>query len=168
MTIKLNETGLTAIVVPEDATDISIGSLGQELYFIHEGVIKYITIGQGKYELLGEVTSNWISFSTENYVEKEYIEVSDIHSLNGYIEGIAFKDYNDEDNCFESSIESFYSLLQSKGIYFVNPMEKPKGTNLNSSFFEMQIDFNAEKEWQSHESKIVKKVVILKEIKWYQ
>lgn len=114
---------LYSVEVPNNNIKYKIEVLSENDEFEEETMLIFDTLDflrltQGKYKILGEVIADWISFYTEHYVEKEYIEVSDTHSLNGYIEGIGFKDYNDEDNLFESSIESFYSLLQSKGIYF--------------------------------------------------
>jgi len=91
----------------------------------------------GKFELLGEVTADSISNGLDDFLKYEWSWTE-----------LDFRD-----------------LLQSNGFYFVNPIEKPKGTNLESSFFEMQVDFNQEKQWQEAESKLIKKGVILKPIK---
>lgn len=56
-----------------------------------------------------------------------------------------FIDYLNEDFYFESAIESLHSLLESKGIHlYENPYTN--STDLYSSFFSMQTDFNKEKE----------------------
>lgn len=167
--IKLTDT-LYGVVVINNNLQYKIEVLSENDEFQEETMLifdtlDFIRLPQGKFEIIGEVTCDWISFNVEKYIQKEYIEIIDTNSLNGCIEGISFKDYNDEENGFESSIESFYSLLQSKEIYFVNPLKQP----LNYDLWEKYGDFTQYgktlsyvcKKWQESESKLVEKVVIL-------
>jgi len=67
---------------------------------------------------------------------------------------------------------SFYSLLQSKELYFVNPIEKPDVTCLRNEKGFCQCGEESVKDcrdmkwqWQQAESKVIKgKLVILKSI----
>lgn len=140
--IKLTDT-LSGVVVPKETIKCEIKNNvanTESLYlkaFKDEYVYRFIPIEEkGVFELLGEVTADSISKELEGFLKYEF----------------SWCEYE------------FRSLLQSKGIYFVNPIEKPKVTNLESSFFEMQVDFNQEKEWQEAESKLVEKVVIIKKV----
>lgn len=60
------------------------------------------------------------------------------------VEDVVYINYNSGKG-FWTAIESLHSLLESKGIHlFKNPYTN--STDLNSSFFSMQEDFNKEKE----------------------
>ncbi len=51
------------------------------------------------------------------------------------------------------AIDSFNSALESEIYWDVNPIEKPKETNLNDSFFGMQTYFNQEVRFDEAESR---------------
>lgn len=56
-----------------------------------------------------------------------------------------YKDYVTDEIYLTNPIESLHSILKSKDIHlFENPYTK--STDLNSSFFSMQVDFNKEKQ----------------------
>ena len=152
MTIKLNETGLTAVVVPEDATDFKIvnGVPFGETHFCsgwNTDVVSICELDDEDFEILGFATKDEISFGVEPYVEKYYA---------------GYKNYLAE-GYFLDKNQGFYSLLQSKGIYFVNPMEKPKEPKVKTSG-RMADYFTKNIKWQSYESKIAKKVVIINKV----
>ena len=64
------------------------------------------------------------------------------------LKGDRFQDYNHVSCCdrwCNTAIESLHSLLKSKGVHLFENNYK-KSTDLNSSFFSIQEDFNKEKE----------------------
>lgn len=170
---KLLPTDLIAVEVSKDAINFAFSHDKSKLYYYHKEYFnsfdhRHIDISSinGDLEILGEVTADVITFDVEPYLEElTFFEMDENKNVKH------FKDYNPlkkllhDIYCLKTTKESFYSLLQSNELYFVNPIEKPKGTDLNSSFFEMQVDFNQEKLFEEAESKVIKgKLVILKPI----
>lgn len=99
-----------------------------------------------RFEILGEVTADEISFDPIKFV-------------NAYGNDKHLDLYGYEETTLKNRVEQFYSLLQSKGLYFVNPMgEKSKWVSPNGVKWE-----DYEKQWKEAESKVIKgKLVIIK------
>lgn len=111
------------------------------------GYCKEMVFGLSEnFELLGEVTADSISKELDDFIRV--------------------------DLCLD--FDGFLSLLQSKEIYFVNPIEKPKGEDY---YYDSQVSFDEQEmlwdgqsynddlaKWQEAKSKLVKKVVIIKKV----
>ena len=166
--IKLTDT-LYEVVVPKDAICwIATGhNSNYYLYYnLNDEEEEYSIKLEGNFELLGEVTADSISFDVEPYVESKNIK----ESFNDYLTK-CFVDYTKVNKYFTDKDESFYSLLQSKEIYFVNPIEKPEKYVPISSNPTEELRIDAQEcykkdflEWQEAESKLVDKVVIIKKV----
>lgn len=70
-----------------------------------------VNIGEFDLRFLGTVTKDTIDFDCEPYVD-EYIATGH------------YKDYTDPDCCYSVAWASFRSLLEIKGLFFVNPIKK--------------------------------------------
>jgi len=106
---------ISAVVVPVEATDVHIEA--EDMYYksdfaYFEG-IRRIKPLWGKYNLVGEITHESISFDCEAYVEKDEDQL--IHKYRYYI--------NKGQRTHDKDV-SFRSLLQSKGLYWDNPYGK--------------------------------------------
>lgn len=167
MLTKLTPLELYAISVPKEA----------ECYLIQDEYVKWLVLNNTnlpnipiskKYEIVGEVTKDSIYFDPVDYVEKTD---NPFHYGRGYL----FIDYTNDTNCFETSEESFYSLLADNGVHFVNPMgEKPIVSNYTKEDFKKMDSETITKVlgrendllvWQSYESNLVDKIVTLKQVK---
>lgn len=144
---KLLPTDLIAVEVPKDATNIKIGFIEEaeftEIAF-DDGTFYCFTedapLLQGKYELLGEVTADEITFDVEPYFKGTLYNTIRIASKSTF-------DKN----------KAFYSLLNSNGLYFKNILGG-KFCNLNKRGFPSE-------EWRKAESKVIKgKLLILKPV----
>lgn len=145
--IKLNDT-LYGVVVPKECDDYEI-LRSQDNFNLRQlhyqsdfwnGLPNYdrINLGESDFELLGEVMADSISKELKDFLKYEYSWCED----------------------------EFRSLLQSNGIYFENPIEKP---NVNDDYWRDANGFTDEymdeiSRWQEAESKLVEKVVIIKKV----
>ena len=136
--IKLLNTGIIAVEVPRDATEVQVWNHGigfkaksikrepddtNEFFHLHTGLGRW-----RDFELLGEATEDEISFDVEPYVEQN---------------------------------ESFRSLLQASGLNWANPFSNKCEKETPPSQ-----DFEHPKQWQEAERKLIKgKLIFLKPIK---
>ena len=136
--IKLLNTGIIAVEVPRDATEVQVWNHGigfkaksikrepddtNEFFHLHTGLGRW-----RDFELLGEATEDEISFDVEPYVEQN---------------------------------ESFRSLLQASGLNWANPFSNKCEKETPPSQ-----DFEHLKQWQEAERKLIKgKLIFLKPIK---
>ncbi len=162
---QLLPTDLIAVEVPKDA---NYTTHNNRLEFISQekgiGCIFLSQTTKDKFRSLGEVTADSISFDVEDYID--YDVIADLMPV--------FRNYITKDlDIFNLSEEqSFRSLLQSNGLYFVNLIEKPKKYVPISSNPTEELRINAEEcysndlaEWQESERKVIKgKLVILKKL----
>lgn len=159
MTIKLNETGLTAVVVPKDARDYQTKWISEKLYLLYyynSHAINKLQLGKVDFEILGEVTKDFISFDVRPFLKDS----------GKYYDGQLYYCFGKESDKIAWDYDAFYSLLNSLDIYLVNPIEKPNMPFQDKIMYEGLHERYKVKlsEWQSYESKLIKKVVILKEI----
>ena len=160
---QLLPTSLIEVEVPKDARDYQTKWIGEKLYLLYyynSHAVNKVELGQDDFEILGEITADEITFDVEPYVEK-----TKHYSWGGY--GYAktedvFINYTDIGLSIERTAkESFYSLLQSNGLLFSNPMGEDNFTDSDGYV----LDDIAHKEWQEAESKVIKgKLVILKPV----
>lgn len=102
------------------------------------------------FEILGEVTADEISFDVTPYLKDS----------GKYYDGQLYYCFGEESDKVARDWEAFESLLQSKEIYFVNPMgDKSKWVAPDGVKWE-----DYEKQWQEAERKVVEKVVIIKKV----
>lgn len=165
--IKLTEQ-LYAVEVPADAKDFRVtynhnyqedmNLSSWDITFLFNKTLRlrnYVSLNiqdeNIRFEILGEVTADEISFDVEPYVER--LE-------NCY----RFKDYMNKSvvgRFFDYPQLGLYSLLQSNGLYFENPLgKKSKWVAPDGVKWE-----DYEKQWQEAESKVIKgKLVIIKKV----
>lgn len=169
--IHLQNTNLIAIPVPEDAEYIHIPKCRCKCvsiaYLTKEDVLKVIKLDveYKKYELIGYATSEHISFDVEPFVEHKEINGYDYNGLTvvdiyrNYF--LPEKDYEICCDQFGLPEDSFYSLLQASGVYFVNPYgEKVEtlGHEVDLSLYEFICD------WQQAQKQTSPKFAILKQL----
>lgn len=112
------------------------------------------------FKILGTVTADEITFDVEPYVESELKSLGPIYMDYTLIdqEKTAAGDYmvytDKRPYKFDEPVDSFYSLLQSKGIYFTNQIPMP---TIENTF----VPEDYKQRSQAYEDKLVKKVVIL-------
>lgn len=171
MITHLNEK-LIAVEVPSDATEIQTWNHGigfktkiidrkpddtNGFYHTETGLFRW-----KNWKIIGEVDANTISFDVEPYLEYDKY-------LNKPI------NYIQTDMVFKDKNKSFRSLLQSKGLYFENPIKKPNGEHYyydnKVSFDEIETlwdggSYNEDLEkWQESENKVIKgKLIILENV----
>lgn len=106
--------GLYGIEVPEDAKDIDIKS-NTVFYWQCDNIIaRTIYLPEGDWKILGTASKDKISFDVAPYFKTEELPYKAYP--------IGHKNYSMR----STPIELFYSLLNSKGYYWKNPMgEKP-------------------------------------------
>ena len=154
--IKLLNTGIIAVEVPRDATEVQVWNHGigfkaksikrepddtNEFFHLHTGLGRW-----RDFELLGEATEDEISFDVEPYVDK---------FKNKYV------DYLHNWLLFSGKNESFRSLLQASGLNWANPFSNKCEKETPPSQ-----DFEHLKQWQEAERKLIKgKLIFLKPIK---
>lgn len=113
------------------------------------------------FKILGEVSKDEISFDVEPYVEI-------------FNKGLAkrYVDYMRKWLLYRTPKESFRSLLQSKGIYFENPIQKPDVTCLRNEEGFCQCGEESVRDcrdlkwkWQESQKKVIKgKLIILEKL----
>ncbi len=150
-------TNLYAVEIPEEANEFKFHNYNVSGLFVEQTDSKELNAWKcqleklNKYQILGTVTKDSISFDTEDLVEKH--------------PNIGYRDYNisifkhaenwTKNWIMYSANESFYSLLANYGIYFTNPLgEMPDVEQPHNSRYIA---------WEQAENKLVKKVLILKE-----
>lgn len=119
-----------------------------------------------EHQILGHITKYDCTVDAEKIVEEM--------DSNGYF------DYRNK-GCCDTAQESLYSLLESKGIYFVNPMGKnPPETNVECCGFWQDDGFGnpqcchqpvpdrnsqeAEYLWREFESHLAEKVILIRKL----
>lgn len=119
--------------------------------------VDHIPLPPGNWQILGEVSKDSISFDVSNLVENDGSNFLDYIPFRGHLW-----------NYFDNQNDSFYSLLAANGVYFVNPMAKPKEDDYmpNDDFTKKQQDnyWQAYNHWQSFEDKLVEKVLIIQKV----
>lgn len=141
----LKQTGIYISEIPANGTPLNI---------------KYpdnlIQIDKEFYEILGTITSDIISFDPAPYLESKVV------NFVGRGKALMYRDYmNDEETFLHSETESFYSLLNSCGYYWVNPMGKePELTHpdIGSQYYACELD--AHFRWQSFEDNLVTNILL--------
>lgn len=166
-------TDLYAVKVPKDAYDYSLFytkkdtdnfwwisyrflKTGIEFEDLANKAICTHIISTEKIEILGEITKDVVGFDLTKY----------IICLGEFDNDLWYMDYtkgeDDDSMAVDTKEKSFYSLLAANGVHFVNPIKKPNNYNtLNPA----PIPYFSEtmEEWQSYESNLVEKVIILKQ-----
>lgn len=145
---QLLPTSLIAVEVPKDAIKIKKFDLreydeegqGFSLEWLIKGNYFYdAKLIDIDFEILGEVTADEITFDVEDILESTEMGYTDYVSNK---KGIGAR-------------KSFRSLLQSNGLYFVNPLNNDENLLREDCYVD----------WQEAESKVIKgKLVILKPI----
>jgi len=119
----------------------------------------YVELPLGNWSIVGEVERGRMDFNPHEFLEQ-----------GNHV--VLYKDYSGKTDGFVRKTNSFYSLLASKGAYWVNPLgEKPKYVPIVGGF-EVMVDNERNRvfrerlqAWQEAESKKLTeetKVVILK------
>lgn len=120
-----------------------------------------------KFEKIGECDKDEVTFDCEPYVE------SFILKEDGITEGKFYKNYLDNEKVFYNKTKgkktgkenSFRSKIESlTGKKWVNPIPKPTEYKFNSPYLNNYYT-EQNKLWQEAENKLLKKVVILKQVK---
>lgn len=151
---------LYCIEVPESAKNVKISSLNNLYEYGDFGIknILYELPIDDKFQVLGTLTKDEVSFDCEPYVE-----VSSTHSLKGKDEIICmYKIYSGKFTESTSMFESFRSLIEYKtGKLFVNPYgDQPELMHYeNLEKYRKAFD-----EWQQAENNLLKKLVIIKKV----
>ncbi len=151
-------TGLYAIEIPKESEDGCElrGRTGRNTLLSFYGCAEAIELPEGKWEYLGTCDKSEVSFDVESYVKKV--------KWGKFI--VRYMDYKSKELAglvsFETTHESFYSLLEANGITFVNPLgNKPDIILAESQYLESMHKLNL---WQEAESKLSTKVAILKQL----
>ena len=157
---------LFCIEVPMDANDFGFGfSFGKNTigYYNNKECDEFIEVElpHNKWQLIGEVTKDELTFDCEPYVGREWCEPFEDYSY--------YTNYNNSKLFYNDKKDSFRSLIESKsGKTFLNPSgEKPTKDLYSERLANLEGDFLGTyqydlKQWQQGESNLLKKVVILK------
>ena len=161
--IKINgkPTGLYAVDVPVNSFDYRLMSSSRLVYDVDnypkQLMYSVLLVIPGNYhKILGPITEHEIGFDCEPYVEK--VDSSHLHKHHTY------QSYNDELTYLATKEESFYSLLQSNGLYFVNPInvsEVSEEHSVLTSFNEKEAAEKLLSRWQSYQDRLVTKLLII-------
>ena len=149
--IQLTET-LWAIKVPKDAYDYFIGYFSKGLCYRggeNKPQQNIIELNDSNFEIVGAVTKDSIDFDCKDFTGWFY----DNDGIKGYYL------YPDRKMLTNSAIDSFRSLLNSKGVYFTNPLEYLKPYIMKGS--ENSISENEFKQIESYESNLWEKALII-------
>lgn len=130
---------------------ISYTSREENLKFDGESQLNYVPIGFD-FKIIGEVSKYEISFDVDPYVEE--------------LEPVRYRDYLGNREWFAMKNNSFRSLLQSKGIYFENPIEKLDVSDFDNGVgIEYDNFYRNVRLWQESENKVIKgKLIILEKL----
>ena len=164
--IKLLNTGIIAVEVPRDATEVQVWNHGvgfkaksikrepddtNGFFHLHIGLCCW-----RDFELIGEATEDEISFDVEPYVEKKHFTSLFDGKPNFHYYNYVYPHYL----CLDEK-ESFRSLLQASGLNWANPFSNKCEKETPPSQ-----DFEHLKQWQEAERKLIKgKLIFLKPIK---
>ena len=113
-----------------------------------------IDIPLGNYRILGWCTKDEITFDCEPYVERLSLETYVNYNTAPFLT----KHY------FKNADASFRSLLQSKGIHFVNPYGEKEPEDIPDLGAFTQAQRQRWKMWKKAEQNLVKKVIIIEKI----
>lgn len=109
---------LYAVEVPRDAIKIELTENKTALsYFIGIETEFTLTDGFEQFKILGEVTKDEIGFDCEPCI----LNLGYNYVLNCF----QYSNLNEPEKGFWTKEKAFRSLLQSKGLFFENPIEKP-------------------------------------------
>lgn len=151
--IHLHPTNLIAVPVPEDASRILISATKWLCYRKDMKAIPLVDEPlTGKHIILGTVTKDTIDFDVEPYIENDSGP-------------LLWKCYSGKYTGTTNKHEAFRSLLSANEAYFENPYgehepQEPK-TKTNGKAFKLLTKRN---QWQTSQSKVNKKYVILHKI----
>lgn len=157
-------SGLILVEVPKDANDFWINNCGCIRYSCQDGkvssVIEPTSLGfyakKEKHEIIGTITKDECSFNCSNYVLK---------SLNKFGTAVLYNDYTDILNEFLNPLDRFKSMIEAETDFrFESPCV------LYDNLFDRKLPFieqinNANKKVEELKSKVVEKLVVLKEVK---
>jgi hypothetical protein len=152
-TAQLNGKTIGFLEVPSEASSFRISYQGEELVFKSDDTFKRIRIEKGNWRI--------VALSTE-VTEEMAREVMPGLSV-AQLYGVWYSIGNGERYCHETALEAFNSLKVSLGVVDVNPMPKPKESDLDSSFFEMQVDLRELEQWQEAQQQLKTYLIIIKE-----
>jgi hypothetical protein len=186
--IKLSPTNLWAVKVPEDARGFCKHENGGILYLYGRGLgnmCSSINLKFDEHDILGTVTKDEIDFDATPFLQvhttsvapvfkDEYADKSFSQIITAVFNGeetnptsYSYWDYTagmigNVQTSGISVIESFRSLLASNGLYFENPFPKPADDDYS---FYTDRNISVKEEWEQAEKSLVKKLLILQEIK---
>lgn len=166
--IKLLPTNLIAIVVPLKAIIGEPNESNEAYYSVKCDFGGYLVVPLWKGKIIGEVTADNVSFDVDeclyDYVHEKYCKPKHHGYCEDYCQGGCYKDvvYNEE----------MYSLLESNGLYFTNPITEPQpedysySAQIGMDTWEEKFDsngYNGDKsEWKAYEDKLITgKILIL-------
>jgi len=148
--------GYLLIPVPISAYDFKVGNYLSYKLPIVRGM-PMIELPQGEWEYIGVCSKDTIDFDCSHLVK--LYSITRFQEF-GYMDYTKSSEKHSDYTCITAE-QSFRSLLQSLDVYFVNPLgEKP--------FYESKGDYNQEADetryssWQTAQSKVIDKAVILK------
>lgn len=161
--MHLHPTNLIAVPVPEEWHSFW-KDIGNILWYIdhQNNVRKSRNISLLNLTIIGTVTKDNIDFDTETHMPN-YIKGCD----DDYV------DFEDNMNCYNDADNSFRSLLSANEVYFENPCDDPNELkDLGLYDHNPNDDMEWDKEqflkdftlWQTAQSKVNKKYVILQKI----
>ena len=159
-------TGMYAIPVEKDAYDFCNMGHNNIVYKQSEYCAPTTKPIGWHFEILGSCTAEGADFDVEPYVEA--IGYDDLTQTPG---AWIFRNYTDDKKGVWNPKESFFSLLAFNEVYFENPLgEKPirttpfmgAGNYSENQIYEIADHLRELKAWQSAQSKVVDKVVIIK------
>lgn len=150
----LHPTNLIAVPVPEDAYEIHFGNhcLGFKSKFEHERdtngwcIISLGLWAKNKYTIIGTATKDTIDFDTEPWViNHNAVDISGIKEIND---------------------KKFRSLLTANDVLFENPYDEKVNSNpeIRCSMVRAINRIAYQEKWQTAQSNLVKKLVILEKI----
>lgn len=149
----LQSTGICIIEVPLNAKDIDIKN-NVLFYWQDDNIIPITIYLPSSYELLGPITCDIISFDPAPYLESQK---SNVHVATAY------KNYTTNGWTW-SKEESFRSMLNSCGYYWVNLMVYPKQEDFYISSADSMYDWEALHEavtkYESFEDNLVSGILL--------
>lgn len=153
----LHPTNLIAIPVPEDAHNFYARDLSDDTEIIFDDescycLVEDAPIIEGKFKILGTVTKDTIDFDVADYVGEEAMVIHNQTLLK----------YPDSDY----KNEAFRSLLSANDALFENPYgDEPNHSGFNLTGHPvMDAAIKKNIQWQTAQSKVNKKYVILEKI----
>lgn len=155
----LIENNLYSVEVPSDARSIELTENNTCLFFKSNGggLDFSLTEQRDRFRFVGEVNKNELTFDPVKYVK-------------AYGNDMYLDLYGYEESTFKNRKEQFFKLLQSKGIYFENPMGKLENccSGRDCGCMGMPINISSMEElqeWEESENKVIKgKLIILEKL----